>query len=115
MKKIEMTPEEREALTEFVYMQTGALDVDHAKVARGKELLSPKDCDSCHDFDGTSENTGPNLKGRGTLAWTKAVIAEPGHPLLFGDAEQDAEVQRQADGAGDRGFFARFVLLQKNL
>jgi ubiquinol-cytochrome c reductase cytochrome b subunit len=85
MKKVEGTSEELDALTELVYSETGATDVDQAKVARGKELLSPKDCDSCHDLDGTSENTGPNLKGRGTLGWVKAVIADAGHPLLFGE------------------------------
>jgi ubiquinol-cytochrome c reductase cytochrome b subunit len=85
MKPVEGTPAELDALTEFVYMQTGAADVDPAKAARGKDLLSPKDCDSCHDVDGTSENAGPNLKDRGTFAWVKAVIADAGHPLMFGE------------------------------
>jgi ubiquinol-cytochrome c reductase cytochrome b subunit len=85
MKKVEGTPDELEALTEMIYMETGAPDADPTKAARGKDLVSSKDCDSCHDFDGTSENTGPNLKGRGSFAWVKEVIADAGHPLMFGE------------------------------
>ena len=40
---------------------------------RGRDLLSQKDCDTCHDFDGEGENDGPNLKGRGTAKWVAAV------------------------------------------
>ena len=53
--------------------------------ARGRDLLSPKDCDTCHDFDGEGENDGPNLKGRGTLAWVEASSPTPASRLLFGD------------------------------
>ena len=55
------------------------------RAGRGRDLLSPSDCDTCHDFDGVGENDGPNLKGRGTQKWVAAVIADAGHPLLFGD------------------------------
>jgi ubiquinol-cytochrome c reductase cytochrome b subunit len=113
MKPIEGTPEEMEALTEFVYSQTGAADVDPVKLARGKELLSPKDCDTCHDFDGEGENTGPNLKGRGTLAWVKGVISEPGHPLMFGARNKMPRFMNKLtdDEIED---LARFVMAQKN-
>ena len=50
--------------------------------------ISSKWLDSarCEDSrDAGAENDGPNLKGRGTQKWVAAVIADAGHPLLFGD------------------------------
>jgi ubiquinol-cytochrome c reductase cytochrome b subunit len=85
MRPVEAKAEELDALVEFVYAETGAADADAAKAARGRDLLSPKDCDTCHDSDGEGENDGPNLKGRGTPKWVAAVIADAGHPLLFTD------------------------------
>jgi len=85
MRAVDGTPEEIDALVEFVYAETGAADADAARAGRGRDLLSPKDCDTCHDLDGEGENDGPNLKGRGTAKWVAAVIADAGHPLLFGD------------------------------
>jgi len=85
MRPVEATPEEMDALVEYVYAETGAADADTAKAGRGRDLLSPKDCDTCHDFDGEGENEGPNLKGRGTAKWVAGVIADAGHPLLFTD------------------------------
>jgi ubiquinol-cytochrome c reductase cytochrome b subunit len=85
MKPVEGTPEELAALTELVYRETGASDANVALAEKAKkELWSEKDCDSCHDLDGVTENTGPNLKDRGTLKWVEKVIADASHPLLFG-------------------------------
>lgn len=84
MKAVTGTDDELGALTELVYAQTGAADVDHALVEKGKGLMSEKDCDSCHDFDGTSGNTGPNLKGYGTLAYLIDVIGDAGDERLYG-------------------------------
>ena len=84
MRPVEGSDEELRALAELVYAETGASDVVPALVERAAPLLSEKDCDSCHDFDGASENSGPNLKGRGTLAWVTDVIADAGDKHLFG-------------------------------
>jgi len=85
MKPVEASTDDLDALVEFLYAETGAADADAAKAGRGRDLLSPRDCDTCHDFDGEGENDGPNFKGRGSLKWVAAVIADAGHPLLFGD------------------------------
>jgi ubiquinol-cytochrome c reductase cytochrome b subunit len=111
MKKVEGTPEELDALAEFVYMETGAPDADPAKAARGKDLLSPKDCDSCHDFDGTSGNTGPNLKGRGTFAWVKEVIADAGHELMFNEKNKMPKFRNKLTEQEIEDL-ARFVMAQ---
>ena len=64
----------------------GAPDADPAQGrARARACVDQKDCDTCHELDGEGENAGPNLKGRGTLAWTEAVIADAGQGRLFGE------------------------------
>jgi ubiquinol-cytochrome c reductase cytochrome b subunit len=90
---------EMDALVEYFYAETGAADVDPAKASAGRDLLSPKDCDTCHDLDGTSENDGPNLKGRGTARWISAVITDAGHPLLFGDRNKMPKFKGKLTGA----------------
>jgi len=85
MRPVEGTPDDIDALVEYLYAETGAADADAGRAGRGRDLLSQKDCDTCHDFDGEGENDGPNLKGRGTPKWVAAVIADAGHPLLFTD------------------------------
>jgi ubiquinol-cytochrome c reductase cytochrome b subunit len=85
MKPVKGTADEIDALTEMIYAETGASDADPGRVAAGRALISDKDCDACHEMDGDGENAGPNLKGRGTLAWVEAVIADAGHPRLYGE------------------------------
>ncbi len=112
MKPVLGTPDELDALTEMIYAETGAPDAVTARAAAGRALLSAKDCDSCHEFDGEGENAGPNLKGRGRLAWVEAVIADAGQPRLFGDRNK---MPRFADKLTSPQIenLARFVLAQK--
>ena len=77
------------------------------------DLLSPKDCDACHDFDGESENDGPNLKGRGTHKWLAGVIKDAGHPLLFGDRNKMPKFKNKLTEAEIHDL-ARFVMSQKD-
>jgi ubiquinol-cytochrome c reductase cytochrome b subunit len=84
MQPVQGTDEELRALTELVYAETGAADVDSALVADAEALFDAKDCSSCHERDGTTANKGPNLKGRGTLAYIVDVITDAGDPRLFG-------------------------------
>jgi ubiquinol-cytochrome c reductase cytochrome b subunit len=112
MKPVEGTSEEIQALAEFVYSQTGAHDVDAALAKRGQALLSAKDCDSCHDFDGTSENTGPNLKGRGTLEYVIDVITDASQPRRFGVKNKMPRFAGKLSSEEIAGL-AKFVLSQK--
>jgi len=84
MKPVVGTDEELRGLAELIYVETGASDVNLALVQKAAPLVSEKDCDSCHDVDGTSANTGPNLKGRGTLPYLIDLIADAGEDRLFG-------------------------------
>ena len=112
MKPVTGSADELDALTEMVYAETGAPDAIAARAAAGRALLADKDCDTCHEVDGETENAGPNLKGRGTLAWVQAVIADAGQPRLFGDRNK---MPRFADKltAAEIEALARFVLSQK--
>jgi len=112
MTAVDGTPEEIDALVEYVYAETGAPDADAARAGRGRDLLSPKDCDTCHDMDGEGENDGPNLKGRGTAKWVAAVIADAGHPLLFGDRNKMPR-QRNKLTADEIEEMTKFVLALK--
>lgn len=84
MKPVEGPDEEIKALTELVYAESGAPDVDRGRAQRGLRLFSEKDCDACHDLDGTSINGGPNLKARGTLAYLVDFISDPADERFFG-------------------------------
>jgi len=88
MKPAEVTPDELADLTELIYAETGARDVDRARVERARPLIAGKDCDSCHDLDGTTGNTGPNLKGYATLAYVVDVIADASEERLYGPKNQ---------------------------
>ena len=112
MKAVEGSREEIEALAEMVYAQTGAPDADAARAARGRELVAQKDCDTCHELDGEGENAGPNLKGRGTLAWVEAVISDAGQGRLFGEKNKMPKFSGKLTPAEIEDM-ARFVIAQK--
>ncbi len=112
MKPVTGTADELDALTEMIYAETGAADAVPARAAAGRALISAKDCDSCHELDGEGENAGPNLKGRGTLAWVEAVIADAGQPRLFGDRNKMPRFADKLTGSEIESL-ARFVLAQQ--
>jgi mono/diheme cytochrome c family protein len=112
MRPVEATPEELDALTEVIYAETGAPDLDAARAARGRDLLGQKDCDTCHDFDGNGENEGPNLKGRGTLPWVVGVISDAGHGTLYGAKNKMPSFASKLTPA-EIDELARFVIAQR--
>ncbi len=112
MKPVTGTADELDALTEMVYAETGAADAVPSRAEAGRALISAKDCDSCHEFDGDGENAGPNLKGRGTLAWVQAVIADAGQPRLFGDRNKMPKFADKLTPSEIEDL-ARFVLAQR--
>ncbi len=112
MKSVPGTPEELDALAEMVYAETGAPDADPAKVASGRGLIDQKDYDSCHESDGEGENAGPNLKGRGSLAWVEAVISDAGQGRLYGEKNKMPKFAGKLTPSEIEDL-ARFVLAQK--
>jgi ubiquinol-cytochrome c reductase cytochrome b subunit len=93
MKPVKEKGRELDALVELVYAQSGAADADAALAARGKEIFDGSSCTDCHtleagDQDEDDVNIGPNLAGRGTREWLARVIADAGHPALFGKLDE---------------------------
>ena len=84
MRPVEGTADEFKGLTEWLYAETGATDVDTALIERSLPLFSEKDCDSCHERDGVSADNGPNLKARGTLPYLVDFISDPADDRFFG-------------------------------
>jgi mono/diheme cytochrome c family protein len=83
MKKVTAPKEELAALAEYVWAQGGGA-ADEAMRARGEALFKAKDCDECHEVDGTSPGGGPNLGGRASRDWTRALLTDPGAARFFG-------------------------------
>lgn len=63
---------------------------DAGLVAKGKELWEGDklECASCHEIKPGESGTGPNLAGRGTVAWIGRVIQNSGAPDLYGDTAE---------------------------
>lgn len=85
MEPVTLEGAELDAIVELVYAQTGADDADAALVEKGKEIFDDSgDCSLCHELDGTSESSGPNLGGRGSVEMLGEFIGRPSHPKWFG-------------------------------
>jgi ubiquinol-cytochrome c reductase cytochrome b subunit len=87
MKPVKGTREELAALVEYV-VQLGGRKADPAQADQGKALFAERDCDSCHEVDGSSDSDGPNLGGRGSEAWLRAVLEDASSPNLYGKRNQ---------------------------
>jgi ubiquinol-cytochrome c reductase cytochrome b subunit len=85
MKAARESGADLDALVEFVYGQSGAADVDARLAKLGKAIFDGGKCSDCHYDDGTSDDgEGPNLGGRGSLAWAVSFVANPGDARHFG-------------------------------
>ena len=84
MAPVEETGADLDALVEMVYAETGAADADRALAARGQTLFDEGSCADCHERTGEEGSSGPNLGGRGSVAYLRAFIADAGHPRFFG-------------------------------
>jgi ubiquinol-cytochrome c reductase cytochrome b subunit len=111
MRPVRGSDTEIRQLAELIYAESGAPDVDRAAVAAAEPLFSEKDCDSCHERDGQSANVGPNLKGRGTLAYLVDLIADPSEPRLFGKKNKMPRFAGKLTPE-EIGELARFVLAE---
>ena len=75
MKPVEKTGADLDALVELVYAETGAPDVDKARVAAAATLFED-DCSGCHTRTaGETTEAAPSLAGRGSADYIAALIA----------------------------------------
>jgi ubiquinol-cytochrome c reductase cytochrome b subunit len=85
MKPVKAPPEVLAALTEVIYAQTGAPDVDQELLRKGQALYPEQNCDSCHELEPGKEADGPNLSHRGSLEQVIAIIEDASRPTLYGE------------------------------
>ncbi len=98
MKPVEIRGEELDAVIEWLYSETGASDANAKLAANGKELADDGECSACHEFDGETDGTAPNLGGRGTEAVLTKLIGMPSHELYFGDSNEMPEYYDKYNG-----------------
>ena len=85
MKAVQLQPEPLADLVEYVYSLDGASKVDAARAQRGAALFEDSNCDLCHERDGKTAGQGPGLGGYLSVAWTRALLHDPGSPLYYGN------------------------------
>ncbi|MBX3187006.1 MAG: cytochrome b N-terminal domain-containing protein [Labilithrix sp.] len=89
-----MPKEDQAAVAAFLASQGGAPSPDASRVARGKEIVTTR-CTTCHLFEGKGDDTGtglaPELAGWGSVAWTRAQIANPSSLATYREHALDAD------------------------
>jgi ubiquinol-cytochrome c reductase cytochrome b subunit len=85
MKPVKAPADVLAALTEFIYAQSGASDVDQALLRKGEALYPDQGCDSCHEIEPGKESDAPNLYRRGSLDYVTRIIENPSRPDLYGE------------------------------
>ena len=84
MKAVELSDADLADLTELLYAQTGAPDVDAAKRDRGKTIFD-KACTDCHAIDeGVAGASAPGLGGLGSRDWYTSFIGNPKSAVHMG-------------------------------
>lgn len=81
MKPVGVTPARLDDLTEALYAETGANDVDANKRARGKAIFDEA-CTDCHSLDeAVGGGSGPGLGGLGSRDYYFSYITNPGRSV----------------------------------
>lgn len=78
MKAVTMSQAQLDDLSELLYAESGASDVDAAKRDRGKALFQDA-CTDCHSLDeGSGGGSGPGLGGLGSRDHYTSYVSNPG-------------------------------------
>jgi ubiquinol-cytochrome c reductase cytochrome b subunit len=85
MKPVKVEEPVMKALTEYVYGLSGPPDLDAALAAQGKTEFEERNCDTCHELDGTTEGEGPMLWKHGAAPWVRKLLQDPASPLFYGE------------------------------
>ncbi|HSD91239.1 MAG TPA: cytochrome b N-terminal domain-containing protein [Kofleriaceae bacterium] len=88
MKAVDITGGDFDDLVEALYAQSGASDVDVAKVERGKKVFDGT-CNDCHSLDeGVTGGSGPGLGTLGSRDWYTSFIGNPKSAVHMGDLSE---------------------------
>jgi ubiquinol-cytochrome c reductase cytochrome b subunit len=96
------TDADRAAVAEFLASQGDEpgeppRNADAAKLALGEKIVSER-CTSCHLYKGEGDDEGsgvaPELAGYGSIAWTRAQVANPSSPQTYRDKALDPDMKK---------------------
>jgi ubiquinol-cytochrome c reductase cytochrome b subunit len=77
MPVVELTASDRADVVELLYAQTGAIDIDKAKLERSVKVFEEK-CNDCHKIDeGAAGASAPGLGAVGSRDWYTSFIGNP--------------------------------------
>jgi ubiquinol-cytochrome c reductase cytochrome b subunit len=110
MPAVQMEGAELDAVVEFVYAQNGAADANQELASKGQTLFDDGDCSDCHERDGTTSGSAPNLGGRGSLDVLAAFIADAGQPHFFGELDKMPKFSRPKLTEDDRYALAEYLI-----
>jgi ubiquinol-cytochrome c reductase cytochrome b subunit len=95
MKPVELPAPEIDDLVETLYAETGASDVDKAKLERGKALFA-NNCTDCHSLDaGVAGGSGPGLAGLKSRDWFTSYIGNSHAAVHMGDKSEMPRFDRE--------------------
>jgi mono/diheme cytochrome c family protein len=88
MKPVELSPTEIGDLVELLYAQSGAGDIDTARLERCKTLFGNA-CTDCHSLeDGVSGGSGPGLAALKSRDWFTSFIGNASAAVHMGDKSE---------------------------
>ncbi|GAB4564075.1 MAG: hypothetical protein Tsb0020_13810 [Haliangiales bacterium] len=109
MPAADLEGEELDAVVEYLYAQTGAEDADAALATKGEAVFDDGDCSLCHERDGETASSGPNVGGRGSLDALAEFIRDAGQPHLFANLNKMPTFGRDKLTAEERYALAAYL------
>jgi mono/diheme cytochrome c family protein len=110
MKPVEMSEQDLGDLTELLYSQSGASDVDSAKRDRGAALFD-KTCTDCHAIgEGVAGQSAPSLGGVGSRDYYTQFIGNPKSPVHMGNDKSEMPRFDKDLSIADRDALAAYLV-----
>ncbi|MEM9493932.1 MAG: c-type cytochrome, partial [Myxococcota bacterium] len=122
MEPVELEPGPMADVVEFIYAQTGAADIDAARVKRGQAVFEDE-CTACHpstipgetELPATDDDwVAPHIVDRGSLDNLALFIRDAGRPEFFGPKNEMPEFGRNKISEDDRYLRAEYIISLRN-
>ncbi|HWN71264.1 MAG TPA: cytochrome b N-terminal domain-containing protein [Haliangium sp.] len=110
MQPVQLEGEDLDAVVELIYAQSGAVDAKQDLASKGQTLFDDGDCSDCHERDGTTAGSAPNLGGRGSVDTLAAFIADASQPHFFGELNKMPKFGRPKLTEDDRYALAEYLI-----
>lgn len=95
MQAVELPASDIDDLVEALYAESGATDLDKAKLERGRSTFA-NNCTDCHSLEaGVSGGSGPGLAGLKSRDWFTSFIGNPKAAVHMGDKSEMPRFDRE--------------------